>query len=91
MSQQKHGHAAESGARLSRRRFLVASGAAVGAGLAVPAIIPASALGADGAVAPSNRIGVGMIGLGRQAIAHNLPVFARAADAQVVALCDVDR
>ena len=32
-----------------------------------------------------------MIGLGRQAIAHNLPVFARAADAQVVALCDVDR
>jgi predicted dehydrogenase len=32
-----------------------------------------------------------MIGLGRQAIAHNLPVFARAADAEVVAFCDVDR
>ncbi len=32
-----------------------------------------------------------MIGLGRQSIAHNLPVFARAGDAQVVALCDVDR
>lgn len=73
--------------RVSRRNFL----AATGAGLAVPTILPASALGADGATAPSNRIGVGMIGLGRQAIAHNLPVFARAADAQVVALCDVDR
>ena len=91
MSQQKHIPMAQSGGRLSRRRFLAASGAAVGAGLAVPTIIPASALGADGTVAPSNRIGVGMIGLGRQAIAHNLPVFARAADAQVVALCDVDR
>ena len=62
-----------------------------GAGLAAPTLIPASAWGADGTVAPSNRIGVGMIGLGRQAIAHNLPVFDRADDAQVVALCDVDR
>jgi len=73
--------------RLSRRRFL----AAAGAGLAAPAVIPAACVGADGKVAPSNRVGVGMIGLGRQSIAHNLPVFARAADAQVVAMCDVDR
>ena len=77
--------------QMSRRRFLAASGAALGAGLAIPTIVPASALGADGNVAPSNRIGVGMIGLGRQALAHNLPVFMRAGDAQVVALCDVDR
>ena len=76
---------------LSRRRFLAATGAAFGAGLTIPTIIPASARGADGTVAPSNRIGVGMIGLGRQSIAHNLPVFMRAPDAQVVALCDVDR
>lgn len=75
---------------VSRRRFLAATGAAA-AGLAIPTIIPASALGADGSVAPSNRIGVGMIGLGRQAISHNWSVFMRAADAQVVALCDVDR
>ncbi|MBC8875591.1 MAG: Gfo/Idh/MocA family oxidoreductase [Planctomycetes bacterium] len=90
MPRRTHDHAAEDG-RFTRRRFLAATGACVGAGLAVPAVLPASALGADGKVAPSNRIGVGMIGLGRQAIAHNLPVFARAADAQVVALCDVDR
>lgn len=91
MSQRNLKQPARSGARWSRRRFLAASGVAVSTVLAVPAIVPASALGADGTVAPSNRIGVGMIGLGRQAIAHNLPVFARAADAQVVALCDVDR
>ncbi len=76
---------------VSRRRFLATTGAALGAGLVAPSIIPASALGADGNVAPSNRIGVGMIGLGRQSLAHNLPVFMRAPDAQVVALCDVDR
>ena len=40
---------------------------------------------------PSNRIGVGMIGLGRQCLAYNLRLFMQAADVQVVALCDVDR
>lgn len=78
---------ASHGKPLSRRRFLAAAGAA----LAVPAVVPASALGAGGSVAPSNRVGIGMIGLGRQSLAHNLPVFMRAPDAQVVALCDVDR
>lgn len=76
---------------ISRRRFLAASGAAFGAGLTMPTIVPASALGAKGTVPPSNRIGVGMIGLGRQALAFNLWPFVTAADAQVVALCDVDR
>ena len=75
----------------SRRRLLAAAGAAVAGGWAIPAIVPASALGAAERAAPSNRIGVAMIGLGRQSIAHNLQVFARAPDAQVVALCDVDR
>ena len=82
---------AQGGGRFSRRRFLAAAGAVTGAGFAVPTVIPASALGAADKAAPSNRIGVGVIGLGRQALAHNLPVFMRSADAQVVALCDVDR
>ena len=91
MFHRDHDHLGKRAARWSRRRFLAASGAALSTAWAVPTIVPASGRGADGTVAPSNRIGVGMIGLGRQAIAHNLPVFARAADAQVVALCDVDR
>jgi len=76
---------------MTRRRFLGRIAAAGAAPVFAPTVVPCSALGAEGKVAPSNRVTVGMIGLGRQAIAHNLPVFARAADAQVVALCDVDR
>ncbi len=72
--------------RMDRREFL-----RVAATCATPAIIPARALGADGNVAPSNRITLGMIGLGRQAIAYNLPFFTSQSDCEVVALCDADR
>ena len=74
----------------SRRRFLgqVVAGAAAGF---VPTIVPASALGLDGHVAANDRVEVGLIGLGRQCLARNLPVFMRRRDCQVTALCDVDR
>jgi myo-inositol 2-dehydrogenase / D-chiro-inositol 1-dehydrogenase len=75
----------------SRRNFLQRSGAAAAAAWAVPWWVPASALGLGEKAAPSNRITVGMIGLGRQAVTMNLPFFLEAPDAQVVALCDVDR
>jgi myo-inositol 2-dehydrogenase / D-chiro-inositol 1-dehydrogenase len=74
----------------TRRGFLQRTIAAATT-FAVPGIIPAAALGRDGRSAPSNRITVGMIGLGRQAIARNLPIFLRSGDAQVIALCDADR
>jgi predicted dehydrogenase len=47
---------------ITRRSFLATSSLALGA----PTIIPGSALGKNGAVAPSNRIVVGGIGLGRR-------------------------
>ncbi len=72
----------------SRRRFLKV---AAGAALAAPVVVPASALGAAGKAAPSERIGIGMIGLGREAIHKNLPAFLRHPLSQVTALCDVDR
>jgi myo-inositol 2-dehydrogenase/D-chiro-inositol 1-dehydrogenase len=75
---------------LNRRRFLNRMAAASAAAIGVPHIVPGSALGADGAVAPSNRIHVAMIGLGRQTMAFNLPFFVNEPDAQVVAVCDVD-
>jgi predicted dehydrogenase len=56
-----------------------------------PAVVPSSVLGANDQVAPSNRITVGMLALGRQAMARNLTVFLRWPDTEVVALCDVDR
>ena len=42
-------------------------------------------------MAPSNRIGIGFIGLGRQAVHANMSVFLRSGYCQTVALCDVDR
>jgi predicted dehydrogenase len=69
---------------LSRRSFLASAASA----LALPTIIPASALGRDGAVAPSNRIGVGVIGLGDRGNYH-LSALSAFKEAQVLAMCDV--
>ena len=74
---------------LSRRTFLRQTTAA-GAVLAVPIIAPASVFGADGTVAPSNRVALGFIGTGRQAVYANIPGFLHEPDAQGVAVCDVD-
>jgi predicted dehydrogenase len=66
---------------LSRRQLLKVS--AAGAAM----IIPASAIGRQ-RPAPSERITVGLIGFGARG--HQvLPDFLKAADAQVVAVCDV--
>ena len=73
---------------LSRRDFL--KGTAVGAAFAFPAIIPSSALGADGSVAPSNRITMGCIGTGNQGT-NDMRGFLRDSRVQVVAVCDVNR
>jgi predicted dehydrogenase len=73
---------------LTRREFLKSSStAAAGAALAGLTIVPSSVLGAN---APSNRIAVGMIGMGRQAYHSNLKSFLNAPDTQVVAVCDAD-
>jgi predicted dehydrogenase len=55
-----------------------------------PYIISSSALGADGAVAPSERIVMGCIGVGSQGTG-NMRGFLSKKDAQVVAVCDVDK
>ena len=53
----------------------------------IPFIVPSSVFGKN---APSNRINVAMIGLGRQGLKPNLNQFLSSPDAQVVAVCDVD-
>jgi myo-inositol 2-dehydrogenase / D-chiro-inositol 1-dehydrogenase len=73
----------------SRRRFLKTA-AATGAAFAAPLIIPASALGLAAEPPPSQRITVGMIGVGRQARGANMRQFLGMPDVQVVAVCDVD-
>jgi predicted dehydrogenase len=79
----------ETGA-LSRRDFLRAGAAGAAAAAVVsgfPAIVPASVFGAT---APSNRINVGAIGMGRISRGHDLPAIWRYETARIVAVCDVD-
>ena len=75
--------------RLSRRGFLKVAGVAAGAAIVGPYVVPASARGADGRPAPSNRIAMGCIGLGGRGTV-DLQGFLSHPEAQVVALCDVD-
>ena len=56
----------------SRRRFLRQTATAVGAAFAAPTIIPLSALGRNGTLAPSERITMGFIGVGHQGGGHLL-------------------
>lgn len=73
--------------QLNRREFLSRT-AQAGVALAAPTIIPASALGRDGAVAPSERIVLGAIGIGGRG-SYVLGCFLEEADVQFVAICDV--
>jgi hypothetical protein len=78
-----------SGTPLSRRQFLTRSLAASTA-FAIPNIVPASALGRGGAVAPSERIVMGAIGLGGRG-SGDLGWLLGEADVQFVAVCDVQQ
>ncbi len=71
--------------RLSRRQFLKR----VGASAAAAYIVPRTALGTPERAAPSERIGVGIVGVKKQGREHvqNLLGFG---DVQIVAVCDVD-
>ena len=71
----------------SRRRFL--KGAALTAGaLSLPTIVPASALGRDGNTAPSDRVNVAGIGIGRRG-QYDLGCFLEQSDVRFAAVCDV--
>jgi predicted dehydrogenase len=71
--------------KLSRRQML---GAGAGAALALPAFLPASALGRDGALAPSQRITLGAVGLGGRGTGV-LRSFMSNRDVQFTAICDI--
>ena len=71
---------------ITRRNFLGRTVVAA----AAPVIIPASARGADGHVAPSERIALGLIGHGMMGRGH-LGRLLSAPEVEVLALCEVDR
>ncbi|MCX7408465.1 MAG: gfo/Idh/MocA family oxidoreductase [Planctomycetota bacterium] len=74
--------------QLPRRQFLKGALSAAGAAVLAPTIIPSSALGLDGAVAPSERVVVGGIGIGNRGT-YDLGCFLEQKDVQFVAVCDV--
>ena len=71
-------------ALMGRRGFL----RGVAAFAAAPMIVPGRVLGRDGGVAPSNRIVMGAIGIGRRGIS-DLKWMLPEPDVQFVAICDV--
>jgi len=71
---------------ISRRRFLAAASATV----ALPTLIPVSALRGAENSAPSERITIGIIGCGGMGNG-NTDSFLRQANCQVIAACDVDK
>jgi len=70
------------------RRQLLRRAAVAGGALAFPYIVPGSALGKDGAVAPSERIVLGAIGIGSRG-GSDLSWMLREPDVQFVAICDI--
>ena len=72
----------------TRRQFLKRSTGLALSAAVLPSIIPASALGRAGHVAPGSRIGVGCIGVGPQG-QGDMGNFLNQKDARVVAVCDV--
>jgi predicted dehydrogenase len=74
-------------AALTRRQFLKRSAMAASM-VTLPCIIPASALGLNGAVAPSERIVMGGIGIGGRGT-YDLGGLLNERDVQWVAVCDV--
>lgn len=73
---------------LPRRKFLQRALWGGAAAIVAPTIIPSSALGRDGAVAPSERITVGGIGIGNRGT-YDLGCFLEQKDVQFLAVCDV--
>ncbi len=72
---------------LNRRRFLKTAVQA-SACIAMPQIIPGTALGLNGSVAPSERISLGAIGIGNRG-RYVLSCFLQADDLRCIAVCDV--
>jgi predicted dehydrogenase len=71
-----------------RRDFLKCLAGGVVAGF--PTILPSSALGRDGYVAPSDKIVMGAIGVGRQG-SGDMRGFLSQQDVRVAAICDVNQ
>src|SRR5579862_5464146 len=85
--------------KLPRRRFLSQTATLLGGAMTAPLFVPASALGRNGLIPPSERITMGFIGVGTQGGGHLVGGawtyvaggYAGRKEVQVLAVCDVWR
>ena len=75
---------------MNRRKFLKTASAMAAGAIGFPYIVPSSALGKAGSIAPSNRIVMGAIGVGDMGT-HDMGGFLEKQGVQMVAVCDVDK
>jgi predicted dehydrogenase len=73
----------------TRRSFLKNSLSVVAGTIVLPHIIPASALGMNGFLSPSDRLVMGSIGVGSQGTS-NMKDFLKFKEVQYVSMCDLD-
>ena len=71
---------------VTRRHFVAASAATIGA----PWFVPSHVLGGNGQVGPHDKINVGLIGIGKMMHDSHLPHLVKMPEVKVVAVCDVD-
>ncbi|WP_058189070.1 Gfo/Idh/MocA family protein [Terracidiphilus gabretensis] len=72
---------------ISSRRKFIQQVAGTAAALGFPSIVPASVFGQ---YAPSKRVNVGAIGVGRISRVHDMPGILQYDNARIVAVCDLD-
>jgi predicted dehydrogenase len=73
--------------KVSSRRTFMKNSVAAAAVAGFPTIVPATVFGES---APSNRINVGAIGVGRISRGHDLPGIWKYDHARIIAVCDLD-
>jgi predicted dehydrogenase len=73
--------------KLSSRRGFLKTSIGAAAAIGFPTIVPSSVFGE---FAPSNRINVGAIGVGRISRGHDLPGIWQFDQARIMAVCDLD-
>lgn len=73
--------------KITRRSFLRNAAVCGAVLMGFPYILPSSLLGGDGAVTPSNRITLGLIGTGN-INTHHRETFLAEKDTRIVAICD---
>jgi predicted dehydrogenase len=88
MSKRVKSQSAKARSPVTRRQFLRRTAGSLAA-VGFPYVVPASAYGAWGHVAPSNRITLGFIGIGKMMRGH-VGSFLNRAQCQALAVCDVE-